>query len=681
MISRLKLSNITVAATVLAVVFIIIFPLPAVVMDTLLIINISISIIILLFSLYINEPLEFSVFPTLLLFVTLFRLALNLSTTRLILLNGGDAGNVIKTFGGIVIGQNLVVGVIIFLIIMVIQFLVITKGAERVAEVTARFTLDEMPGKQMAIDADLNSGIIDENEARERRQEISFEADFHGAMDGASKFVKGDAIAGVIITLVNIVGGLIIGVVTMNRSVGEVARIYLLATIGDGIVSQVPALLVSMASGIIVTRSGRGVAFGEETASQIIAQPSALILAGVLVIVVSFVPGLPKLPMLIIAAALIIGGALARSRHTRALAQAETAEVEAREKEKRKTKSPLEQLTVPPISFVFGYSLIPLINASQGGDLVDRFIMVRNQCAFDLGILIPQITLRDSVRFAPNEYVITIKGVEVASGKVMIDHLLAIATDDTDDEIFGIPTVEPTFGLPALWVPKTEREQAELSGYSTVDPPSVIATHMTTVLRRHAHELLSRQDVARLVDNLKTTQPALVDEVIPKMFSLGELQRVLANLLREDIPIRDLTTIVETLGDYGGVTHDTELLTEYVRSALKRTISKRFVPDGEAYAVTLDQQLEQLIAESTRQSEQGAYLSLEPGTLRSIFERLKDCVETVKERGKTPIILVSPLVRRQVRKITEQLSPDLNVMSYSELDPGTDVRSEGVVKL
>ncbi|MDR0446855.1 MAG: flagellar biosynthesis protein FlhA [Oscillospiraceae bacterium] len=677
----MKLSNITVAATVLAVVFIIIFPLPAVVMDTLLIINISISIIILLFSLYINEPLEFSVFPTLLLFVTLFRLALNLSTTRLILLNGGDAGNVIKTFGGIVIGQNLVVGVIIFLIIMVIQFLVITKGAERVAEVTARFTLDEMPGKQMAIDADLNSGIIDENEARERRQEISFEADFHGAMDGASKFVKGDAIAGVIITLVNIVGGLIIGVVTMNRSVGEVARIYLLATIGDGIVSQVPALLVSMASGIIVTRSGRGVAFGEETASQIIAQPSALILAGVLVIVVSFVPGLPKLPMLIIAAALIIGGALARSRHTRALAQAETAEVEAREKEKRKTKSPLEQLTVPPISFVFGYSLIPLINASQGGDLVDRFIMVRNQCAFDLGILIPQITLRDSVRFAPNEYVITIKGVEVASGKVMIDHLLAIATDDTDDEIFGIPTVEPTFGLPALWVPKTEREQAELSGYSTVDPPSVIATHMTTVLRRHAHELLSRQDVARLVDNLKTTQPALVDEVIPKMFSLGELQRVLANLLREDIPIRDLTTIVETLGDYGGVTHDTELLTEYVRSALKRTISKRFVPDGEAYAVTLDQQLEQLIAESTRQSEQGAYLSLEPGTLRSIFERLKDCVETVKERGKTPIILVSPLVRRQVRKITEQLSPDLNVMSYSELDPGTDVRSEGVVKL
>ncbi|MDR2421702.1 MAG: flagellar biosynthesis protein FlhA [Oscillospiraceae bacterium] len=679
--SRAGVPNVTVAAAILAMVFIIIFPLPAVVMDTLLIINISISIIILLFSLYIKEPLEFSVFPTLLLFVTLFRLALNLSTTRLILLNGGDAGNVIKTFGGIVIGRNLVVGIIIFAIIMVIQFMVITKGAERVAEVTARFTLDEMPGKQMAIDADLGSGIIDENEARERRQEISHEADFHGAMDGASKFVKGDAIAGIIITLINIIGGLIIGVVTMNRPAGEVARVYILATIGDGIVSQIPALMVSMASGIIVTRSGRGLAFGEEASSQIFAQPSALILAGVLLIAVSLIPGLPKLPMFAVAAVLIAGGAASRSRRLRTEAEAERADAERDEKARRKAKSPFEQLDVPPIVFTFGYSLIPLVQASQGGNLIDRFYMVRNQCAFDLGIIIPQVRLLDSVRLAPNEYVIQLKGVEVASGKIMVDHLLAIATDGADDEIFGIPATEPIFGLPALWIPKSERERAELLGYSAVDPPSVIASHMTAVLRRHAHELLSRQDVSQLIDNLKRSQPALVEEVVPKLFSLGEVQRVLSNLLREDVPIRDMTTIIETLGDYGGATRDTELLTEYVRAALKRMISKRFIPDGEAHAVTLDPQLEQLLAESTKQSEQGAYLALEPGTIRTVFERVKACVDTVKERGRTPVILVSPLVRRQVRKITEQISPDLNVLSYGELDSGTEVRSEGVVKL
>jgi flagellar biosynthesis protein FlhA len=680
--SGVKVSNITIAAAILAIIFIIIFPLPTVVMDTLLIINISISIIILLFSLYIKEPMEFSVFPTLLLFVTLFRLALNLSTTRLILLNGGDAGNVIKTFGGVVIGQNLVVGVIIFAIIMVIQFMVITKGAERVAEVTARFTLDEMPGKQMAVDSDLNSGAIDEHEARERRQEISHEADFHGAMDGASKFVKGDAVAGIIITLVNVVGGLIIGVVTMNRSIGDVARIYILATIGDGIVSQVPALMVSMASGIIVTRSGRGVAFGEETASQIFAQPMALILAGVLLIVVSLIPGLPKAPMLFVAAVLIVGGAATRTRSLKAVAVAERAEAEAEAKERSQPKSPLEQLNVLPITFLFGYGIVPLVQASQGGDLFDRFLMIRNQCAFDLGIIIPKVTLRDSVRLAPNEYTIELKGIEVASGKIMPDHLLAIATDDTDDEIFGIPTVEPTFGLPALWIPKSEREHAELLGYTTVDPPSVITTHITKVLQQHAHELLSRQDVAQLIDNLKRTQPALVEDVVPKMFSLGEVHRVLSNLLREDIPIRDMATIIETLGDYGGVTRDTELLTEYVRAAMKRMISKRFIPDGEAHAITLDPQLEQLLAESTKQSEQGAYLSLEPGTIRTIFERLKTCVESVKERGKTPVILVSPLVRRQVRKISEQISPDLNVLSYSELDSGiVDVKSEGVVRL
>jgi flagellar biosynthesis protein FlhA len=538
-----------------------------------------------------------------------------------------------------------------------------------------------MPGKQMAIDADLNSGAIDETAARERRLEIAREADFHGAMDGASKFIKGDAIAGIIITMVNIVGGLITGMVRMKLSAGESVNIFLLATIGDGLVSQLPALLISTSSGIIVTRSGTEAAFGEEVASQIFSQPYALIMAGILLTVVSLIPGLPKIPMWLVAAVLIVAGAATRRRKEQAADVTTEDEAENRAQEKRKPESVTSLLQVEPIELYLGYGLVPMVDVSQGGDLFDRIVMIRREAALDLGVIVPAIRVRDHIQLGTNSYSIRIKGIEVAGGEVMADHLLALATGDVEEEIFGIPTVEPTFGLPALWIPQSERENAELLGYSTVDPPSVIATHLTEIIKRHGHELLSRQQVQTLIDNLKRSQPALVEEVVPKLFSLGEVQKILAGLLAENVPIRDMATIIEALGDHGSLTRDTEMLTEYVRQALRRAISKRFVPDDKARAITLDPALEQLIAENTKQSEQGAYLTLEPSSIRGIFDKLRSIVEGVKERGRTPVVLTSPLVRRQFRKIAEQVSPELAVLSFNELDQGVEVFSEGVVKL
>ncbi|MDR3210018.1 MAG: flagellar biosynthesis protein FlhA [Oscillospiraceae bacterium] len=677
----MKASNIAVALVVLATVFLLIIPLPAFAMDMLLIINIAIALMVLLFSLYIKDPLEFSVFPTLLLFITLFRLALNLSSTRLILGNGGDAGNVIKTFGGVVIGDNYVVGIIVFLIIMVIQFMVVTKGAERVAEVAARFTLDAMPGKQMAIDADLNSGIIDEAMAKERRLAIQREADFNGAMDGASKFIKGDAIAGIIVTLINIVGGIIIGMTTLGQSFGEVAQIYTRATIGDGLVSQIPALLISISSGVIVTRSGTEMAFGEEVSGQIFAQPNVMIVAGALLAAVSMVPGLPVIPMWLLAGILVFVGISTRRKRLASVVAEKEDEAELLAKEKRKPENVTELLRIEPIVLYFGYGLIPMADATQGGDLPERMVMLRRMFAIDLGLIVPVIRLRDNVQFGANTYSIEIKGDEVARAEVMADHLLAISTGEVEEEIPGIPTTEPTFGTPALWIAKSERGNAELFGYSVVDPPSVIATHMTEIIKQHGHELLNRQQVQTLLDNLRKTQPVLVDEVVPKLFSLGEVQKVLAGLLEENVPIRDMASIVETLGDYGNLTRDTDTLIEYVRQALRRTISKRFLPDAEAHAITLDPTLEQMIVDSTKQSERGAYLAMEPSNIRVVFDRLRTLVENVQNHGQTPVILTSPLVRRQFRKIAEQISPELAVLSFNELEQNIEVYSEGVVKL
>ena len=677
----MKLSDISIAILLLAVIFIIIFPLPTGVMDFLIVINIAICIIVLLFSLYVKDPVDFSVFPTLLLFITLYRLALNLGTTRLILGNQGNAGNIIKAFGSVVIGSNLVVGIISFLIILIVQFIVITKGAERIAEVSARFTLDAMPGKQMAIDADLNSGFIDEDMARIRREKIQQEADFHGAMDGASKFIKGDAIAGLIITFINIIGGLVIGILTMDQEIGEVVNIFILASIGDGLVTQIPALLVSTASGIIVTRSGRDATFGSEMAGQLLGQPYALIMGGVLIIIISLIPGLPTFLMWFVAIILMIIGYVVNNRHQKAAVVEEKEEEEVTAEEKRRPESVTALLQVDPIELEFGYGIVPMVDISQGGDLLDRVVMIRRQCALDMGIIVPAIRLRDNIQLGTNAYVIKIKGVEIARGEVMADHLLALSSGEVEEEIYGIPTVEPTFGLPALWIPKSEREEAEILGYSTVDPPSVIATHLTEIIKRYGHELLNRQQVQTLIENLKKTQPALVEEVVPKMFSLGEIQKVLASLLSENVPIRDMTTIVETLGDYGNITRDTDLLTEYVRQALRRSISKRFIPDDVAYAITLDPSLEQLIIDSTKQSDHGSYLAIEPVQVHSIFDKLRTIIENIKNRGRTPVILTSPLVRRQFRKISEQISPELAVLSYNEIESSVEVYAEGVVRL
>ncbi|MCL2078483.1 MAG: flagellar biosynthesis protein FlhA [Oscillospiraceae bacterium] len=677
----MKIADIAIAIILLSILVIMIFPPSEGFMDFLLIINMAICIIILLFALYIKEPVDFSVFPTILLFMTIFRLSLNLATTRLILGNQGNAGEVIKAFGEVVVGGNLAVGLIAFLIILIIQFMVITKGAERVAEVSARFTLDAMPGKQMAIDADLNSGFITEDQARERREKIQHEADFNGAMDGASKFIKGDAIAGLLITFVNIIGGLIIGMLTMELPFGEVGQIFVLATIGDGLITQIPALLISTASGIIITRSGRGETFGSEIAKQILSQPYALIMAGVLLICVSLMPGLPMIPMWIVAIILMVVGYLNYSKMQKEEAVEVHEEEEVAAEEKRKPESVTALLQVDPIELEFGYGIVPMVDVTQGGDLLDRVVMIRRQCAIDMGVIVPAIRLRDNIQLGTNEYSIKIKGVEIAKGEIMADHLLALSSGEVEEEIYGIPTVEPTFGLPALWIPKSDREEAEIMGYSTVDPPSVIATHLTEIIKRYGHELLNRQQVQTLIDNLKKVQPALVDEVVPKMFSLGEIQRILANLLSENIPIRDMASIIEALSDYGSLTRDTDMLTEYVRQTLRRSISKRFIPEDVAYAITLDPSLEQLIIDSTKQSEHGSYLAIEPVQVHSIFDKLRSIIENMKNKGKTPVILTSPLVRRQFRKITEQISPELAVLSYNEIDSGVEVLSEGVVTL
>ncbi|WP_066683543.1 flagellar biosynthesis protein FlhA [Christensenella intestinihominis] len=679
----MKIKDAAIAGVVLLVVLLIILPIPPAMLDVFLVMNISTSLLVLLMTLYVHEPLDFAAFPTLLLFLTLFRLGLNIASTRLILGNDGNAGNVIEAFGSFATGGNIVVGIIIFVIIIVIQFVVITKGAERVAEVSARFTLDAMPGKQMAIDADLNSGLINEQQARERREKISSEADFYGAMDGSSKFVKGDAIVGILITVINIVGGLIIGsMYGAGMPFDEILQIYTIATIGDGLVSQIPALMVSTATGIIVTRAASKENFGRDLINQLTSQPYVFLILGIMLIVISLIPGLPKVPIYIIAALiLIVGIVLLRANKKPEKPTIEEDKALAAAKEKRKPENVTSLLQVELIGIELGYGLVPLVDTTQGGDLLERVVMIRRQCAIDLGIIVPVIRIRDNIQLGTNEYVIKIKGIEVAKGEVMLDHVLALSTNEVKGKIQGIETVEPTFGLPAVWITENEREKAELLGYTTVDAPSVIATHLTETIKRHASELLTRQQVQTLVDNLKTTQPALVEETVPKLFSLGELQKVLGNLLEENIPIRDMGSILETLADYGTAVRDTDLLTEYVRKSLCRAISKRFVPDGNARVITLDPSLENLIAEKTKQTEQGTYVALSQDEIQRIYSHLRTAVEKMNQMGITPIVLTSPLVRRQFKNITHSLVPDLIVLSYNELENNVEVYSDGVIGL
>ncbi len=681
----MKANDVIISVMILGIVLAIILPIGTFLLDVLLIINIALSLMILLTNLYIKRALEFSTFPTMLLFLTLFRISLNIASTKLILGNNGDAGKVIETFGNFVVGNNLVVGFVVFLIIIIVQFLIITKGSERVAEVAARFTLDAMPGKQMAIDADLNSGVVSETEAKQRRDDIQREANFYGAMDGASKFVKGDAIVGIIIVLINTVGGLLIGVVGIGGGAGmdinQALEVYVLAVVGDGLVSQIPALLVSTATGVIVTRSASQNSFGQEVSKQLFARPAILFVLGGLLFLFAFIPGLPKVPIFMLAIGLPLAAYFTlNSRKKKEISEQEdTAEIAA--KEKRKPESVTSLLNVDTIEMEFGYGIISMVDTSQGGDLLDRVVMIRRQCALDLGIIVPVVRLRDNIQLKNNQYSIKIKGLEVASGEVMIDHYLALKPADVKSEVKGIETVDPTFGMPAVWVTETNREEAELKGYTTIDAPSVISTHLVEIIKRHAHEILGRQQVKTLIDNLKTQQPALVEEVVPKLFSIGEIQKVLANLLKEGISIRDIGTIIEILGDYGTIVRDPETLTEYVRQNLKRAITHKFIPDGKARVITLDPALEHQIAENIHKSEQGSYAVLEPAVIQKILVSLKTAVEHFLSLGITPIVLTTPQIRKDFKRLSLQLDPDITVLSYNEIEQHVEIYSDKVVKI
>lgn len=673
----MKFGDIVVSLAIIAVIMIIIIPVPLPALDILLSLNISLSLLILLISIYNKEPLQFAVFPSMLLLTTLYRLSLNISTTRYIL-SKGNAGNVIQAFGDFVIGGNAVVGFIVFLIIIIIQFMVITKGAERVSEVAARFTLDAMPGKQMAIDADLNSGLISESDARERRLRIQREADFYGSMDGASKFVKGDAIAGIIITIINITAGFIIGMTGGGLTLAEAMKKYTLLTVGDGLVSQIPALLISTATGIVVTRAASDSDLGNDVIRQLFNQPKIMfIIAGVL-----FLLGLTPLPntpyFLLSAMFLGLGFVLRKSLKENEMQEKEIAQ-DVEVEEIRKPENVIPLLQVDPIELEFGYGIIPLADPNQGGDLFDRLVMIRRQCALELGVIVPMIRLRDNIQLEPNQYIIKIKGVEVSEGSIVFDHYLAMNPGNAEGNIIGIDTVEPAFGLAAKWITEEEREKAEIFGYTVVDASSIISTHLTEIIKKHAHELLGRQEVKSLIDNVKEHHGALVDELVPKILGLGDIQKVLANLLREGISIRDMITILETLADYGPITRDTDLLTEYVRQALARAITKQFINSKKAKVITLDGELEQMIMESIQQSEHGSYLSIDPATTQSILNNLAQQVQKLMSIGEQPIILTSPIVRFYFKRLTEQLSSELIVLSYNEIDSKVEVQSIGTV--
>jgi len=677
----MKRGDIFVAIAIIAIILLIIIPVPMGALDVLLSLNISLALLILLISMYTKDALQFSIFPSLLLVTTLFRLSLNISTTRYIL-SEGQAGSVIEAFGNFVIQGNVFVGLVIFLIIVIINFMVITKGAERVAEVAARFTLDAMPGKQMAIDADLNSGLIDEQTAKMRRKEVQQQADFYGAMDGASKFVKGDAIAGIIITLINITGGLITGVVVKKMTIGDALARYTLLTVGDGLVSQIPALLISTATGIVVTRAASESNLGQDILSQLFGKnPTLMYIVGGVLIFLGITTPLPLGPYFILGSVfLFVGYTMTSNKKKDEDQEVETiqsAEIE----EIRKPENVMSLLKVEDIELEFGYGIIPLADVNQGGDLLDRIVMIRRQIALELGLVVPIVRLRDNIQLNPNEYIIKIKGVEIARGEVLFDHFLAMDPGTASGEIIGIDTKEPAFGLPAKWITEQEREKAEVLGYTVVDPPSIIATHLTEIIRRNASDLLSRQDVKSLIDNVREEHPALVEELTPKLLSIGEIQKVLINLLKEQISIRDMVTILETLADYANITRDPDILTEYVRQRLSRYITKKYVDKNLLKAVTLDSKLEQLIMDSINQTETGSYLSLEPSKVQSILNKILVNVEKMTSIGLPPIILTAPIVRIYLKRLTEQVTKDLIVLSYNEIESFVEVQSVGMVTL
>ncbi|WP_341877203.1 flagellar biosynthesis protein FlhA [Defluviitalea saccharophila] len=680
----MKSGNMFLGAFVISIIMMIIIPLPQWILDIFFTINIAVALIILLNTLFSKEATDMSMFPSILLITTLFRLALNISSTRSIL-GEGYAGEVVNAFGSFVAGGNIVLGVVVFIIIVIIQFLVITKGAERVAEVSARFTLDAMPGKQMAIDADLNTGLIDEAEAKERRKKIQEEAQFYGAMDGASKFVKNDAVAGIIITFINIIGGLILGTtgITTGKPIPltEALEVYTILTIGDGLVSQIPSLLISTATGILVTKTATEADMSSDLFKQLASTPLIFQISGATLIVLGITTPLPWYIMVPIGILLMVGASSIDKRLKLQTINEEVSTEDIEAEEVRKPENVVSLLQVDPIELEFGYGIIPLADVNQGGDLLDRVVMIRRQIALELGAIVPIIRLRDNIQLSPNQYIIKIKGVEIAKGEILFDHYMAMNPGYVEEEIDGIETVEPAFGLPALWISESQREKAEMMGYTVVDPPSIIATHLTEVIKRHLHELLSRQDVQTLINNVKENHPALIDELVPKILGIGDIQKVLANLLKESVSIRDLVTIFETLADYGAVTRDTDLLTEYVRQSLGRAISKKFLNQRSNNIITLDPVLEQTIMDAVQQSEQGSYLALDPQTTQQIFEKLSREIARFNSIGQQPILLTSPIVRIYFKKLTEQIAPDLVVLSYNEVDSSIEMQSIGMVSL
>jgi len=675
-----KYSDIVVALGIITIIIMMIIPLPSFLLDLLLSLNITFALVIIMVAVYNIEPLDFSVFPSLLLITTLFRLALNVSSTRLILLDG-YAGEVIMAFGNFVVGGNAVVGFIIFVILIIIQFLVITKGSERVAEVAARFTLDAMPGKQMSIDADLNSGAITDAQAHKRRKDIQREADFYGAMDGASKFVKGDAIAAIIIIVINIVGGFIIGMVQRDLGPLQALQSYTLLTVGEGLVNQIPALLISTATGIVVTRAASESNLGHDLTDQLFNNPRVFFIVSGVLALMGFVPGLPLIPFLSLGTICFIIGYILQSTEKHAAESQVTNQEEQEKEEVRKPENIVSLLQIDTMELEIGYSLIPMVDVSQGGDLLDRVVMIRRQCALELGLIVPTIRIRDNIQLKPNIYVIKLKGIEIAKGELLLDHYLAMNPGTVFEEISGIETVEPAFGLPALWIQESNREDAELAGYTVVDPVSVLATHLTEVIKSHADEVLGRQEVQTLIDAVKQNNPAVVDEVTPNLLSIGDIQKVLAKLLRERISIRDMVTILETLADYAQLTKDTEILTEYVRHALARQISRQYAQNNTLTCLTIDLQLENRISGAVQRTESGSYVALEPNVLQAIMASITRELPKITNLGYQPIVLASPAVRTYFHKLVERSAPNLIVLSYAELEPKVEVQSLGMVKI
>jgi len=675
--------DIGMAAVVVGILAVMIIPIPRQLMDLLLTFNISLSVIVLLVTMYLREPVEFAVFPSLLLVLTLLRLCLNVASTRLILLTA-NPGNVIRAFGTFVVGGNYVVGAVIFAIIVVIQFVVITRGAGRISEVAARFTLDAMPGKQMAIDADLNAGLITEAQARERRHNIEREADFYGAMDGATKFVRGDAIAGLIITAVNIIGGLIIGILIQGRSPADAVQTYTLLTIGDGLVSQIPALVVATSAGIVVTRTVSEADLGSDIVRQVLAYPRATGIAAAMLFLLALVPGLPAVPFVLIGAGMAaVATRMARAKvaEEQRKRRAEQAEVAAREVPEPEER-PVDLLHVDAMEIELGYALVPLADAAQGGDLLNRVSLIRRQMALKMGFMVPPIRIRDNMQLSPNEYVILIREAEVARYTLYMDHFLAMNPGLAKETLPGIATVEPAFGMPAVWITPEQTDAAERLGYTVVDPPSVLATHLTEIIRKHAHELLTRQDVSDLIENLKKSAPAVVEELIPTRMTIGEVQRVLQNLLRERVPIRNLERILEILADYATITKDLDLVTEYVRQGLARTICADYAgADGKMHVMALTPELEQEIAGSIKEVHGVSRAVLDPEQIQRIISAVARGAEKMVSLGFQPIVLCAGQVRRFLKRMIEKQLPNVVVLSFNEIDPAVTLQSEGTVTL